>query len=198
MKQLICIVIISFFLLNCTDEKNLKLKNENERLIRENNELQIKVAELQMAYRMLSDSLNIFKNGSVANSYGENKLNDENSQISIEEAKTKWDWIGDLGDRLLVPQLTLVIKNNSSKPIKSIYLKATFINEAKKEIFGEASTYVVSSFDTPLLPGFTKKAFLRSDTGYRSSMAAYTFPVLTAYVYLDDTLIRKIGVTTNY
>lgn len=118
--------------------------------------------------------------------------------IQITSIRSEWDWSGMLGDRLLCPQLVIAFKNVSQRPITELIVKANFVNVSSNEIFGEASSYVIGYGDTPLQPGYTKKAYLTSSVGYKSDYAALSFPNLVADVYVNNVLYKKVKISRRY
>ena len=118
--------------------------------------------------------------------------------VRLSSVISRWDWRGSLGEQLLVPQLQLKFTNISNSPIERLIIKADFINVSTNEIFGDAFSYVVSSGDTPLQPGYTKTAFLYSNVGYKDDSVALNFPNLVADIYINDKFYRKIKISKKY
>jgi len=126
------------------------------------------------------------------------------TKVKLISVVSKWDYQGTSGNRLLVPQLQLKFKNISSEAIEHLEVKASFINVEKKEIFGEAYSFLIGYSDSPLQPGYSKTAYLYCDTGYEEDSAksfiweGKSFPNLYADVYINDKLYRKVNISNIY
>ena len=104
---------------------------------------------------------------------------------------------------MLVPYLRFVIKNIGDKPITHLEASAGFELTEKKEALGEGSSYVVSSSDPPLKPGYKKEVFFGSGTGYKGMGIILKRPAVTADLYFETAygeqkhLIRSIPISTD-
>ncbi len=111
---------------------------------------------------------------------------------------SKWDWKGSFSQKLLMPHLTLKFKNVSQSSIQRLVVKATFLDIDKKEVFGEANSYMVGNGDSPLPTGFSKTAYLSAGVGYKNDMVALSFPNIVCEVYVNDILYKKIKISKMY
>jgi hypothetical protein len=106
------------------------------------------------------------------------------------------------GGQLFTPQLTLKFRNIKDDPIsESVKIRVDFIETSKNEVFGEDTHYLISLGDTPLQPSYTKTAYIISSVGYRryfSSWELGSLPNITADVYINDKLYKKIPVKKGY
>jgi tetratricopeptide (TPR) repeat protein len=106
------------------------------------------------------------------------------------------------GSRLFTPQLTLKFINIKDEPIsESIEIRVDFIETSKNEIFGDDTHYLISSGDTPLQPAYTKSAYINCRVGYRSYFSSWemgSLPNITADVYINDRLYKKIPIRKGY
>lgn len=112
--------------------------------------------------------------------------------IQITEVTSEWDVSGVYGEKLFKPEMKIKVKNISSSEIDNLKIYVQFQDKEKGEVFGDNFTYVVSSSDPPLSPGFTKTAFISSDVGYKSDMAALNLPNLIAKIYAEKGYNNKI------
>ncbi len=104
-----------------------------------------------------------------------------------------WEFHNDL----YVPCIRLDIENQLETMTDSIYVKAIFYNEKKKEVWCEATSMPISS-SSPLRPGFNVSAFLYGSQGYQSKLTASSLPNLTADIYINDTLYGSIKIRKKY
>jgi hypothetical protein len=76
----------------------------------------------------------------------------------------------------------LKFKNIKSDPLSGpIEIIVNFINDAKGEVLGDGSSYLLGSFDTPLQPGIAKTAYINCDVGF--TRYNYNPPAITAEIY---------------
>ncbi len=89
--------------------------------------------------------------------------------IEISNIRTYWTLNKNVlgGEPLAVPYIRFRLKNIGTKAITQLSVSASFELTKDKEILGEGSSYVISSFsDHPLKPGYSKEVFFGSSTGY--------------------------------
>jgi hypothetical protein len=106
------------------------------------------------------------------------------------------------GSQLFTPQLTLKFKNIKNESISdTIKIRVDFIETSKNEVFGEDTHYLISYGDTPLQPSYTKTAYINSGVGFRSYFSSWelgSLPSITADVYINDKLYKKIPIKKGY
>jgi hypothetical protein len=144
------------------------------------------------------DTLSIYKNA-----YEKERSEREMEQsvgVRLTDYSTGWGVY--TGSQLFTPQLTLKFKNIRDTPIsETLKIQVDFIDTSKDEVFGEDVHFLISSGDTPLQPSYTKTAYINSNVGYRryfSSWELVSLPSITADVYINDKLYRKISVKKGY
>ena len=72
---------------------------------------------------------------------GQREENTSSADVDITSITSKWDWRGEVGsERILVPQLQLKLKNVSDVPIEHLVVKASFVNDSTREVFGDDLT----------------------------------------------------------
>jgi hypothetical protein len=173
-------------------------------------------SELEEAISMLSDyvskvhpadliqsattSLNTYKD-----TYEKERTQREIEQsvgIRLTDYSTGWGVHGFSGDQLFTPQMTLKFKNIKDVPISdSIKIKVDFMQTSNNEVFGDDTSYFISYGDTPLQPNYTKTAYINCSVGYRRYFSSYelgNLPSITADIYINEKLYRKIPVKKGY
>ena len=111
--------------------------------------------------------------------------------LEIENLVSNWEMNTSWNKSLYVPTLKFDVRNNGTGEADRVTVRCVFTNVGTKEIWDEETTYVVGSSDSPLKPGYSKKAFVYSSVGYKTMLA--TTPELTVDVYINDQLV---GTTT--
>jgi hypothetical protein len=109
---------------------------------------------------------------------------EQNTGIRLSDYKTGWSVSGSLGKQLYVPQIQLKFKNITSGPLSGpIEIIVNFTDDTKGEVFGDGSTYLLFSHDTPIQAGIVKTAYVSSSVGY--TRYNHNPPAITAEIYLE-------------
>lgn len=118
--------------------------------------------------------------------------------VKVVSVDSEWNWDGLYGDKLLVPQVRMEIKNVLNHSLNHIVVKASFVDVDKNEVLGDATDIVVGVGDVALEPGYTKTAFLRCDTGYKSDIIALNFPNIVAKIYINNIFCKEVKINKRY
>jgi hypothetical protein len=111
--------------------------------------------------------------------------------VKLLNIRTGWEASGLFSSEIFAPVIRLTVKNVSEVEISKLEIRADFVNPSTKEVFGDASEYVVGYSDTHLKPGYSKSVILACGRGYKS----YTYPPqLVADIYVDKTLYKTISI----
>ncbi len=102
------------------------------------------------------------------------------------------------GSSLYVPYVKVNVTNNKKEAVSKITVKVVFYDETEKSIFSDETSYLVSSSDDPLKPGFNKTAYIKASVGYRSKLSESMLPAITAEVYVNDMLYGQIDIAKTY
>ena len=120
------------------------------------------------------------------------QLADGQPVLELQNLYSGWEMNTSWSKTLYVPVLKFDVRNTGTGEAERVVVKVVFTNEETKQIWDEETTYVVGSSDTPLKVGFSKKAFVYSSVGYKTSTDAK--PNLTADIYINDELVMTITV----
>lgn len=110
--------------------------------------------------------------------------------IELQDILFTWDYNKSWSQTLYVPQLKFSAKNVGTKAADKIVVHCVFKNTETKEIWDEETEYVIGSSDSPLDPGYSKKAFVYSSVGYETPPS--TIPHLDVDIYVNDVLLETI------
>lgn len=112
--------------------------------------------------------------------------------LEIINLHSGWEMNTSWNKTLFVPVLKFDVMNSGTGEAKQITVKVVFTSQSTNQVWDEETTYVISSSDTPLKVGFSKKAFVYSSVGYREKT---TPPDLTADIYINGNLVESITVS---
>ena len=145
------------------------------------------------------------KSGSYFLSEGYTQIEDEeisfdtNDPFGLMVTASYWGTnTGLTGQTLYVPYIKLKVTNQEIDPAKKITVKAVFINEEDQSVFSDATSYLISSGDTPLKRGYNKTAYLRSSVGYKKQISISSLPDISAEIYVNDEYYGKVGIKKTY
>lgn len=110
--------------------------------------------------------------------------------FEIQDTSFTWDYEKSWSKTLYVPQLKFNIKNVGTGIADRITVHCVFTKLDTKEIWDEETVYVIGSSDSPLSPGYSKKAFVYSSVGYDTRPSS--IPKLSVDIYINDVLMETI------
>lgn len=102
------------------------------------------------------------------------------------------------GVTLYTPYLKVRVTNQRGKDATKISVNAVFYNESSKELWDDATYYLVNTNETPLKNGYNKTAYVKSTVGYKSKISEWQLPTITAEIYINGVLYDKVTVQNTY
>lgn len=102
------------------------------------------------------------------------------------------------GRTLYVPYLKINVTNCQSSSADRVVVHVIFTQESDKEVWSDETEYLVTGSDAALRTGYSKTAFVKSSVGYVSKVSTSDLPVITAEIYINDTLYDTVTINNQY
>lgn len=112
--------------------------------------------------------------------------------LEVQNLTSGWELNTSWNKTLYVPVVKFDVVNTGTSDAETVTVKCVFTDNKTKQVWDEETSYVVSSSDTPLKAGYSKKAFIYSSVGYKIKLDSV--PELTAEIYINGELVETIVV----